>query len=565
MTRRSEILDLERDTTAEGVFHRPWPRTLWPLVGLLLGYLAYAAWFIQRSSFLLEGLRYYSLQDEAMISLQYARNLVEGHGLVWMPGADAVEGFASPFLVGWMALFHLLPVPPSQVSLSLQIGSAVVMALNLMFVFLVARELAPDRTWIALVAAGMTAFYLPLNLWGLMGTEVGPLLTAVSSALWLSLRALRRKRFSPWPYLLLGAAIWIRLDALVPYFVIWAYQAKVDRQHRKQHLIWGGLVLGVSLAFQTALRQAYFGDALPGWFRWKLTGTPVLLRLLRGAQVTMYFIYSFNWVLFLLPFLVIALDRSRVWILMGGLVVGILAFNIFVGGDTSEQLGGSNRYVSVAMPLFFIAFSWALDFVLQHLPRPMGGYPRWREAMGPAVLVAAGAVSLLTFHATRADEPNQVRLLSPSSTFSSNRRNVGLARFLNSISSPEATMAAVDAGAISYFSDRTTIDLLGRSDAIVLRGEARLDPSPSLGEIRQGFIKYDYDWSIDELKPDVVVELVPGSANEAQEFLDAYANVFLEELNDYLPNGHLYLRIDSPYVKWDLVEPAQPASGSGDE
>jgi len=557
--------DLERDAPAEAVPHRPWPRTLWPLAGLLLGYLAYAAWFIQRSSFLLEGRRYYSLQDEAMISLQYARNLVEGHGLVWMPGADAVEGFASPFLVGWMALFHLLPVPASQVSLYVQIGSAVVMALNLVFVFLVANELIPHRTWLALVAAGMTAFYLPLNLWGLMGTEVGPLVLAVSSALWLSLRARRRNRFSPWPYLLLGAAAWIRLDACVPYFVIWAYQVKVDREHRKQHLIWGGLVLAVSLILQTALRQAYFGDALPGVFRWKLTGMPVLLRLLFGAQGTMSFIYSSNWALFLIPFLVIAVERSRDWILVGGIIVGILAFNVFVGGDTSGQVGGSNRYVSVAMPLFFIAFCRALDFVRQHLPRPKGGSPRWREAMGPALLVAAGAVSLLTFHATRAGGPNQVSLLSAESTFSRNRRNVSLARFLNAISTPEATIAAVDAGAISYFSDRTTIDLLGKSDAVVLRGEARPDPSPFLSETRRSFIKYSYDRSIDEQKPDVIVELVPGTTNEAQPYLNAYANVFLDELKEYLQDGHIYLKIGSPYVKWDLVEGSSSGPEIGDE
>ena len=32
--------------------------------------------------------------DDAYISLRYARNLVEGHGLVWNPG-EAVEGYSN--------------------------------------------------------------------------------------------------------------------------------------------------------------------------------------------------------------------------------------------------------------------------------------------------------------------------------------------------------------------------------------------------------------------------------------------------------------------------------------
>lgn len=46
---------------------------------VLLGYLAHVTWF---------------LTDDAFISFRYARNLLEGHGLVFNPG-EYVEGYSN--------------------------------------------------------------------------------------------------------------------------------------------------------------------------------------------------------------------------------------------------------------------------------------------------------------------------------------------------------------------------------------------------------------------------------------------------------------------------------------
>ena len=55
------------------------------MVGL---FLVYAALFIYRTSFVVAGERYFSLFDDAMISMRYARNLAHGYGLVWNPGTS---------------------------------------------------------------------------------------------------------------------------------------------------------------------------------------------------------------------------------------------------------------------------------------------------------------------------------------------------------------------------------------------------------------------------------------------------------------------------------------------
>ena len=109
----------------------PLSRSAFPLA--VTTFLVYAGLFIYRTSFIVGGERYFSLFDDAMVSMRYARNLADGYGLVWNPGGERVEGFTNPLWVLYMALVHLLPIPPSKTSLVIQITAAILMAVNLFF------------------------------------------------------------------------------------------------------------------------------------------------------------------------------------------------------------------------------------------------------------------------------------------------------------------------------------------------------------------------------------------------------------------------------------------------
>ena len=56
---------------------------------------------------------FFSLFDDAMIAMRYARNMAEGHGLVWNNG-EYIEGYTNFLWTLWMAIIHLLPVPESR-------------------------------------------------------------------------------------------------------------------------------------------------------------------------------------------------------------------------------------------------------------------------------------------------------------------------------------------------------------------------------------------------------------------------------------------------------------------
>ena len=91
----------------------------------------YASVFIYKTSFVIKCERYFSLFDDAMISMQYDKHFVEGHGFVMNPG-ERVEGYTNPLWVMYMAVIHLLPVSPPKICLLIQITGAMLLIANLL-------------------------------------------------------------------------------------------------------------------------------------------------------------------------------------------------------------------------------------------------------------------------------------------------------------------------------------------------------------------------------------------------------------------------------------------------
>src|SRR5437667_5135679 len=101
-------LALDRGPSAEGLRAE---RRAWLLpTALSAGLAAWSAWFIWRTSFVADGRRVFCLFDDAMISMAYARNLVEGHGLNWARWGAPVEGFTHPLWLALMVPIHWLPL-----------------------------------------------------------------------------------------------------------------------------------------------------------------------------------------------------------------------------------------------------------------------------------------------------------------------------------------------------------------------------------------------------------------------------------------------------------------------
>src|SRR5512143_1909849 len=137
----------------------------------LCAFALYGAAFIARTSFVIDGTRYFSLQDDGMVSMRYAKNLAEGHGLVWNAGGPRVQGYTNPLWVSVMAVIHRLPIAPAKTSLAVQALALACLVCTLVIVRRLAILTSGGDTgwWPAVI---MTATYLPLNNWSLQGSEV---------------------------------------------------------------------------------------------------------------------------------------------------------------------------------------------------------------------------------------------------------------------------------------------------------------------------------------------------------------------------------------------------------
>lgn len=515
---------------------------------IAIAFAFYSYRFIQLTSFEVNGKPHYALFDDAMISMQYARNLAEGNGLVWNAGGERVEGFSNPLWVGYMAVVHLFPLSSSTISLAIQISGAVFLLANLTVVWLIAREyfegqLAP------ILAVFLTAFYFHLNNWALQGMEVGLLALLLSSSVWLALRASKNKRFSVWPYFLLTIGTWVRIDMVVPLVVLTAFFALRDPKHRRQHMAWGFGLLAGSMIVQTALRLWYYGEWLPNTYYLKVVGIPLMDRIQRGLDVLGGFVWGSGWFLMLLPLLLLAVWPDAPTLLFFALLAGQIAYSVSVGGDAWEHKGGANRFIALAMPLFFLLFVQTLDKVRRTFATPKTSL--LARAFSHVALAAIVLTSLFSFNVINEnDAVGKWTTLKRPPFVAGTQRYVTLGLLINEITDEDASVAVVTAGNIIYFAERTGIDMLGKSDKVI----ARSQPHQGNGSFdnvddpfRPGHNKWDYQHSIVELQPDIIAQIW-GSSQEMAPYMDQVGyNVFT------IDGFSLFIKLDSEHVIWDLV------------
>jgi hypothetical protein len=514
---------------------------------LLIAYALYGWAFIQRTAIDFNGQRIHALFDDAMISMQYGKNLAQGHGLVWNAGEKPVEGYSNPLWVLLMAGIHLFPVAITQTSFYVKLLSLLFLILNVINIKLLADEFT-EKKFVPLLAAFLSAFYFSLNNWSLQGMEVGLQALILNSAMFFGVRSLKAKRFSPWPYVLFGIGILLRMDTVAPALAVIAVTVYIDTKWRQQHLAWGLGVVGLTLGGLTLFRVLYYGDWLPNTYYLKLGGVSLILRISIGLRRFWDFVWNSNWALFALPLSLPILDkRKTLWPLYAAFL-GQVAYSVYVGGDAWEHVGGANRFIAAVMPIFFVIFA----ITLGQLSSLVISFLKPKDKLGHATvqvfLAVFGIFSLISFNRLLVQDDIAKWTLREKPVFTESVERyalMGLA--LKEVTTEDAVIAVVTAGNIPYFSERTAVDLLGKNDPVIARGPAYINSSLfEPGNWRPGHNKWNYAYSIGELKPDVVAQI--------WENTDAEAAPYLVDYQVYVIDGiPYYFRKDSPNIIWDNI------------
>ena len=514
------------------------------LVLLSTVFIAYSAFFIFKTSFVFRGVRYFTLFDDMMIGMRYASNLVHHGELVWNPG-ERVEGFTNPLWIFYFALLHLLPVSMAKISLLVQITGVALMLATGWIVYKLAVLLSDGSHYAGLAATALTLFYYPLTNWALQGCEVSLLAFLLTLAVWQFLKASQTGSFTVWPYLLMGFAVLTRIDAAVPLVALLSYALITDRKRARRHLTLGLGILVLALGSQTVARRLYYGDIVPNTYYQKISGTPFLLRLERGWVSFARFILQVNPILILLAGSTL-FTRKRVQIALPlSIVMFQLAYSTAVGGDAWEKFGGTNRYLSIAIPLFFAVLGCALRSLTDFITGVPG---HWRASWSPFWKVAAVACAVVTLNVggdTENAKQWALAELPPDVELLQQHAKAGL--LIPAFTQPDAKIAVVWAGVLPYFAERPAIDLLGKCDKVIAREPIKSVP----GQVfRPGHMKWDYEYSISHFHPDMIVELWRAPEQAA----DILRREHYREM--YLTGLKIYVRTDSDKIDWRALEKA---------
>lgn len=482
------------------------------LLILLASQALWSGWFIYRTSFPIDGERHFSLFDDAMISMTYARNVTEGHGLRWSRHGEPVEGFTTPLWTAVMVPAQVPSLPLRLRPLIIQSLSLALLLLNTILIWrLVRRFFRVGEQGTALPAVVLSALYYPLAYWSLMGMETALQAVLCTAAVFLAFRIVEDGANRGWALGgVLALAYLTRMDMLILVVVVlgWiALRGGYRREELRSWLIGGMFLVGAILGYQV-FRQLYFGDPLPNTYYLKLTGIPLEERLLRGLAALIEFVRASFWpVALLLVGILATLRRNSRYLLPAALLGAYASYVVWIGGDAWEMDLNvrANRFLAFVLPQAFVILNGLLNQILSRLRSPMAR--RY-------VATATTLFLWLTWNGlwlSKQEEANwrAIGVLERPLFVTSHALVLKELRDLQRIAEPEATVATFWAGIPAYFSDFRTVDMLGYTDPYIARLDARIEHGTTnpLKRFTPGHGKWSYEDLLGRRRPDVVFQV----------------------------------------------------------
>lgn len=436
---------------------------------LVLGGLAVCLWYLGAEAYLLSGKLGFPL-DDSWIHLQFARNLAAGRGLSYNPG-ELVTGSTSPLWTALLSVLFLLPGAGPIVGTKL-LGAALYLATGVA-AWRLAGTLGLGRG-AAIVAALATLGTGWLAWSALSGMEVA--LFAFLSLAGIDL-AIRERRDPSRPVLalpVLGLAALARpeglllvalaaLDALIRFR---APGSGAPRLVAPDRATWRRVGLGLAVVALLVAPVAAFNFAVGGS---PLPSTFVAKAGHGGLRPwpNLQYLYAVVGILFRpLPWatLLAGAGALALWsrrgtaadrgLLLAGWVLGLpLAYSFLAAEGLAPVVGNFGRYYFPLLPPLAVLGVYALG--------------SWFRRGVLAVVLA-----LVFLAPTWATLPAEARLYA-TNVKNVDQTDVAMIGFLARRVPPEAVIAVVDLGAVSFFLPNPVLDLGGIASPEVPRYGAR--------------------------------------------------------------------------------------------
>jgi hypothetical protein len=406
---------------------------------------------------------YRFLGDDAFISFRYAKHLVDGHGLVWNPG-EPVEGYTNFLWVLLMASSMWFGLPVEVVSQWIGIASGACVIAMVLWAGLRSMTWKSPLIWVAPLALASSRTF---TAWSTGGLETMFFVLVVYLAYWCFFHERRRDISAPFASSLLFAAAALtrpegNLFALV---AGGALLIDVQRGRRSVPTAIRWVVPFVTIVAAHAIwRYGYYGAWLPNTFYAKVPG----LWWEQGARYLSLFMQDYRFIWFV-PLLVPSLIlRPRFETLTAATAAVLYVLYVAsVGGDRFEF-----RFLVVLLPLAYALIADSLFEV--RLLATRRGLPTW---LSGAVVAAVAVGFIIATHRGSSRwgaQPIRYGVASVRAIAQYAERRTEEGRFLRTLidrgALPKDLVLAVSgAGAVPYYTEWPTVDVLGLNDAEIAK------------------------------------------------------------------------------------------------
>jgi hypothetical protein len=533
------------------------------------------------------GSRRFTLFDDAMISMDYGRTLAKTGELVWFPGAPRVQGFTNPLWTLWMSFIHLIGFDGSSAALMISLsGIFLILASSWIIFDLVLTYSAGHNHLIAVLSAGSLPFLYPLTYWTLRGMEVGALTFFCLLLLRATISHIRdgRVRISFSMVLPIVLGITTRFDFAIFCVVAIAALLLWGPAYFKTRLvaIYGAIVLATA-GMVCLAQKLYWGSWLPNTYHLKMDGVSSIDRIARGLASSTKTTVLFT----IVAIAILSQLRSkemhqRLVVIASSMFVAMAAYAVYIGGDAWET-EMFNRFYATILPLVPLIIGISFNTIRKRITpafialallvtsigagvavNPFGFSEKHFYVVAVVSLVAAlmiisfsfiprdglmaGAVVaavclIVSAYPVAQQQKNNDLLLTRTNLFVT--ESVETMRETTEVG---ASIATVWAGVPAYYSNRTMLDLLGKNDTFIAT-------SAPHGEFFPGHNKWDYNYSIGELQPDVIFQTFDrGLEKGLHERIINWGYKKMCPITGTFGSRGYYYRTNSKQIKWDSLQ-----------
>ncbi|KPJ61861.1 MAG: hypothetical protein AMJ42_00750 [Deltaproteobacteria bacterium DG_8] len=405
--------------------------------------------------FVLHSLHFSFVCDDAFISFRYAKNFINGHGLVWNIGERPVEGYTNFLWIIVISLFMKVGFEPVIVSKVLGIFFGLCC---IILVYLFSELIFQRKSFLNLVAPAILACCGPFAAWSTGGLETQMFTFFILAAVTMYLYEIQNDKITSFSAVLFVLASLTRPEGILIFGVTCLHNffyllfSKRSPFCRKT-IIWF-LTFIIIYGVYFYWRFNYYGFIFPNAYYAKTGGG--VYQLFRGFRYLARFILFYKWPLLIglsLLTLLKPLRSSIIYLLM--LIISFSAYIVYIGGDFL----GMFRFFVPILPLMAILVQEGVIALCQWLIRII--HPTFVKT-SVITLCSFTFILILVKGLTFSFKGQPYERILYHKRVTEGQSAKG--RWLHRHASPDESLAAFGIGAISYYSELNTIDRLGITD-----------------------------------------------------------------------------------------------------